>query len=317
MLKLPIFDLLEKSRNVLIAGAGGGFDIFTGLPLYFALRDQGKKVFLANYSFSVVTPSAVERVSTVLTAVTGDTRGAYEYFPERYLSQWFDQRGEKVPIYTFDRCGVKPMVKGYQWMIDEFDLDTIVLVDGGTDSLLRGNEQELGTPLEDMTSIAAVDQLDIPNKVLVCLGFGIDTFHGVCHADVLESIARMSKEDPDGYLGAFSLLESMSEVKLFREATEHVFKAMPENVSIVCSSILSAIKGEFGNHHATKRTSGSLLFINPLMSLYWCFKLRSVASRVMYLPALQDTNDSEDVLVAIKKFRKSCSGFKTKRSIPF
>ena len=29
---------LETSHRVLIAGAGGGFDVFAGLPLYFALR---------------------------------------------------------------------------------------------------------------------------------------------------------------------------------------------------------------------------------------------------------------------------------------
>ncbi|MCC2667530.1 MAG: hypothetical protein K0Q72_1, partial [Armatimonadetes bacterium] len=36
-LTLPIFAELESSRRVLIAGAGGGFDIFCGLPLYFGL----------------------------------------------------------------------------------------------------------------------------------------------------------------------------------------------------------------------------------------------------------------------------------------
>ena len=51
-LNLPILHLLEKSQSILIAGAGGGFDVFAGLPLYFALRDLGKNVHLANYSFT-------------------------------------------------------------------------------------------------------------------------------------------------------------------------------------------------------------------------------------------------------------------------
>ncbi len=47
---------------------------------------------------------------------------------------------------------------------------------------MRGDEPGLGTPEEDIASIAAVHQLALDAKLLVCLGFGVDTFHGVCHA---------------------------------------------------------------------------------------------------------------------------------------
>ncbi|WFE19418.1 hypothetical protein O7621_15810 [Solwaraspora sp. WMMD937] len=33
----PLFAALSPARNVLIAGAGGGFDVYAGLPLAFAL----------------------------------------------------------------------------------------------------------------------------------------------------------------------------------------------------------------------------------------------------------------------------------------
>jgi hypothetical protein len=51
-LTLPFFKEVEQAQSILLAGAGGGFDIFCGLPLYFGLRDQGKQVYLANVSFS-------------------------------------------------------------------------------------------------------------------------------------------------------------------------------------------------------------------------------------------------------------------------
>jgi len=47
-----IFNLLAPARKVLVAGCGGGYDILSGLPLYFALRRQGKSVYLANLSFT-------------------------------------------------------------------------------------------------------------------------------------------------------------------------------------------------------------------------------------------------------------------------
>jgi hypothetical protein len=50
-LNLPILDQLMAHENILIAGMGGGYDIFCGLPIYFDLRARGKQVHLANYSF--------------------------------------------------------------------------------------------------------------------------------------------------------------------------------------------------------------------------------------------------------------------------
>jgi len=51
-MKPPFTAKLEDAQRILIAGAGGGFDIFCGLPLYFALTAQGKEVYLANLSFT-------------------------------------------------------------------------------------------------------------------------------------------------------------------------------------------------------------------------------------------------------------------------
>ena len=50
--ELPLFRYLEGAEKILLAGAGGGFDVFSGLPLYFALKARGKNVSLASLSFS-------------------------------------------------------------------------------------------------------------------------------------------------------------------------------------------------------------------------------------------------------------------------
>lgn len=42
--------------------------------------------------------------------------------------------------------------------------------------------------------------------------------------------------------------------------------------SIVSGSIKAAIEGHYGDYQFTSRTSGSELWINPLMSIYWCFR---------------------------------------------
>jgi hypothetical protein len=313
-LKLPFFDQIRGAKNILVAGAGGGFDLFCGLPLYFGLRAAGARVHLANLSFSELRDSTAKPLGPALFEVTADTDRVRSYFPEFYLSRWFREQGEEVPIYGFEQTGVRPLLASYKALVERLQVDTILLVDGGTDSLMRGDEEGLGTPHEDIASIAAVDQLDIGTKLLVCLGFGIDTFHGVCHAHFLEAVADLTRSG--AFLGAWSLTPEMPEVQRYREATLAVFDAMPCEPSIVSASILSAIEGRFGDYHMTERTSGSQLFINPLMALYWCFRLAPVAERVQYLEAMRKTETYWDVCQVIFQFQAGLPETRGWKSLP-
>jgi hypothetical protein len=51
----------------------------------------------------------------------------------------------------------------------------------------------------------------------------------------------------------------------------------------------------FNHFFVPFRTRGSKLFINALMSQYWCFKLKQVAKNNSYLAKLADTKSYIDV----------------------
>jgi hypothetical protein len=313
-LQPPFFAELEAARTVLIAGAGGGFDVFSGLPLYFGLREAGKQVHLANLSFSHLEAATGRQLAPAAREVTADSRVTAGYFPEFHLSRWFRSQGEEVPVYCFDRTGSRPLLEGYRAVVGHLQADTVILVDGGTDSLMRGDEAGLGTPEEDIASIAAVDELDVPGKYLVCLGFGVDAFHGVCHAHVLEAVAGLSRDG--AFLGALSLTREMPEVRRYEAAAQAVCEAMPDCPSIVCASIRSALEGQYGDYHRTARTRGSTLWINPLMALYWCFRLGPVARRVLYLDDVKQTGSYWDLVQAIDGFRRRCRPLRAGQAIP-
>jgi hypothetical protein len=313
-LRLPFFAELEGAKSILLAGAGGGFDIFSGLPLYFGLRSAGKQVHLANLSFSHLEASGGRQLAPAAWCVTAESGNPLGYFPEYHLCRWFRARGEDVPIYCFDRTGFQPLLDGYRAVLGEVQADAVVLVDGGTDSLMRGDEAGLGTPEEDIASIAVVDELDVPKKLLICLGFGVDAFHGVCHAHALEAVAELSRGG--GFLGALSLVRDMPEIQLYAEAVEAVFSAMPDMPSIVNASILSALEGHYGDHHRMARTRGSTLWINPLMTLYWCFRLEAVARRVLYLAMVKRTRTRWDLMRAIDEFRDRCNAVRAPAILP-
>lgn len=152
LLDLPFFQHLNQAERILLAGAGGGFDIFAGLPLYFGLRQAGKEVVLANLSFSRL-DYVEESVTEELKRVTADSSGSTVYFPEKHLSAWFRSQGEEVPIYCIERTGVIPIRNGYQALVERYQIDTVLQVDGGTDSLLRGDEDDLGTLMRTLPAL--------------------------------------------------------------------------------------------------------------------------------------------------------------------
>src|SRR5438876_16798 len=116
-LRLPFFTALEPAQSILVAGAGGGFDIFTGLPLYFGLRALGKKVHLANLSFSHLDAATGKRLHPAVLEVTADAQVTSSYFPEFHLARWFRQQGQEVPIYCFDRTGFQPLAEAYRAVV--------------------------------------------------------------------------------------------------------------------------------------------------------------------------------------------------------
>ncbi|MCA9796474.1 MAG: DUF1152 domain-containing protein [Candidatus Eremiobacteraeota bacterium] len=302
MLEVPLLKRLDGHQRILLAGAGGGFDILSGLPLYFWLRARGKQVFLANLSFTRLEQCSAPRITPVLVEVGPDSDGPDFYFPERYLCQWLCQHEDPdARLYCFEKAGVAPLRQAYQALVDKLEVEALVLVDGGTDSLMRGDEDGLGTPSEDLASIAATCQLELPTRLLTCIGFGVDTFHGVCHHYFLEAVADLTRAG--GFLGAFSLLPDFPESFRFKQALDYVHGQMPDYPSIVASSILSATVGRFGDVHSTTRTQGSELYINPLMSLYWSFELSAVAQRCLYLKDLLETDDFAAISLAIRRFR--------------
>jgi len=175
VLHQPVFDQLEGCNRFLIAGCGGGYDFFAGIPLFYALQKAGAECFLANLTFSdtysleastEISPQCWKVTADSKRLETGWTPGGTSYWPELKVSKWFrENEGKEIPVYMFaHEIGVPSLKKAYEKIISENNIDAILLVDGGTDSVMFGNEEGLGTPTEDMTSICAVNMITSVKK---------------------------------------------------------------------------------------------------------------------------------------------------------
>ncbi|KAH3756548.1 cell surface glycoprotein [Pelomyxa schiedti] len=313
----PVWDTLSMATNVLIAGCGGGYDFFAGIPIYFALKKAGVNVWLSNLTFTswharkeLLSPGGRPDWLTeiCMKVVAGSSRNqtlwtpeSEDYWPELWVANWMKAQGiEDSFVYMIERSGVVQVKAAFEQIVLRHSIDTIITVDGGTDSLMTGNEEGLGTPTEDMTSICAISMLEnVPRKLLMLIGLGVDCFHGVNHSLFLENVATLDQQG--GFLGSFSLTRSMEEAQKLID----VFNACNPVNSIVMCSVTSAVEGHFGDYHANPRTHGSKLYISPLMSQYWAFDLASVARNVLYLDQIKATRSSGETMATINRFAHS------------
>src|SRR4051812_3996197 len=164
MLDQPVLAKLGSPRRILLAGCGGGYDVLGAVPLRDALVATGHEVHLASLSFSYLNglDAAQDAEHPNLYAVTAAARSASKYCPEAWLAHWL---GGDAIVWSFDKTGVRPLAAAYRALVERLAIDAIVLVDGGIDAVLRGDETSLGTPSEDLASLAAVTSLGIPTAI--------------------------------------------------------------------------------------------------------------------------------------------------------
>ena len=299
-IQTPFWSRIKNSKRILLSGCGGGFDIYQGIPLYFTLKQMGYEVFFANYTFCydieneekfefLYDKNDKEKNDPLVIVVSADKVSqdsikSSNYFPEYYLSLYFkEKQKQNVPIYTFPHFGYKLLCQAYELLVDKLNIDTVITIDGGTDSLMKGNECGVGTVEEDYNSIFAVEAIknkNVTQKMLICLGLGVDRYHGVSDVSTLRAIAELTQTS--SYLGCIQCLPYQQPCIYYREASEFAYKFMQHSISIVGSSILTSIEGKFGDEHwkGNYRTNGSKLFINPLMSIYWIFDNHGVYERI-------------------------------------
>lgn len=262
--------------------------------------EAGKEVVFANYSFTNLWLCGGEQITQAAWRISQNCK-ELPYFPEKWLAEWLASRRQSAPVYAYGKSGARPLAETYKYIIERHAPDLILLIDGGTDSVIFGDEPGLGTVEEDAVSLVAACLAASERVMLAAIGFGIDHYHGVSHYAFLENVARLIQQG--GFLGTVSLTPGTSGAQAFLDLVDYANRRQPQHQSIVCNSIASALRGEFGDYHSTGRTSGSELFINPLMTQYWTFDGPCLVSNMHYAAKLAETERFEEVRAAIERER--------------
>jgi hypothetical protein len=238
-------------------------------------------------------------------AVTAAAAVETKYCPEAWMAAFLDARyPQHAPhtIHAFDKTGVRPLHAAYAALVERYAIDAIVLVDGGIDALLRGDERSIGTPSEDLASLAAVHALEehtlgALTRVLACVGMGAELRDGICHADAFERIASLTRRG--AFLGAAAMVPGTAAGDLYLGAVEHVFAGQANlKRSHVHACINNACAGEFGDR-------GPHVWLSPLLSMFWFFDAEAVAADHVFLPDLAGTQSIWEVAARVEAARNT------------
>ncbi len=298
---------IDNKSTFLIAGAGGGYDFLCGLPIILELESKGCKVIVANYSFTNLqeVKNAKWHNERLLKINDSSFLSNSNYFPELFLSRWYRSKGIEKSIWCLARGGVKPTLLSYNYLIEKFDIDTVLCIDGGVDGIFRGDEYDLGTPSMDSISVISTSLCHAIEKIYVCTAFGTEGAEGkVSHAQALNRMSDLIKENA---LVGVSIINGRDDIgREFVSAIQYIFnQTEPLKRSIIISTLLASIEGVYGKISVHPKTEYSPPWISPLTSLLWFFNAQNVAKMKLFYEESILSEEVSDVAKAIDKIRNN------------
>ncbi len=305
-------------KNVLLVGCGGGFDFIHGMLLYPALMELNKNVVIGSYSFGLTDKINCEMLNIPgindiqIKLCTGSITPDPHYAPEinvcRYLDAVYPETLHSVYAYYARDFNVGKLKRLYEYLCEKHSVDCIIAVDGGSDSLMTGDEAGLGDVIEDLVSVTAISLLscDIP-KLLFTVGLGADRFNDVSDASALRAVSELQRIG--GYLGSLGLDNSAASFIFYKNCIEYIYDKQTFR-STVAGFILGGIEGYYGNEEVPvylnrKFKSKDKFAFWPVMGFLFAFDIVKVAERSHLPEVIRKCPSVPHTWKAVTAFRQS------------
>jgi len=277
-------------KNILITGCGGGFDFTHGMLIYPELKRLNKNVTIGSFSFGsphniseadIIWQEKTPAGECLVKKVFATSIGAARYCPEVRLCSYLDikypqEKPHMVYAYNARLFSVPMLTRLYEQFIKDHEIDTIIIIDGGTDSLMKGDEDGLGDPIEDCVSVTTAALLrknnpKIKHTILLAVGFGMDRFNNVSDAESMKAVAELTKLG--GFKGSISIESTSKGFQFYKQCIEHI-NAGQTFRSVMSLGMIAATEGNFGYQvpaEASSRVREGNLYLWPLMAMIWGF----------------------------------------------
>ncbi|OHT07428.1 hypothetical protein TRFO_24395 [Tritrichomonas foetus] len=258
----------DSVQNILLTGCGGGFDFSHSLLIVPFIVQMNKKLIIVSNCFSTINLSYCD-YETVYTRgnrslakriVPGKAKPNDGYIPEKlFIDNVFEHfPNADIELYATEAHSMISTVSTdfLTGLCKEKNIDCVITIDGGSDSIMRGDEHEIATVSEDYTSLVTVQnlmhdkKLKIKHGMLIIVGLGVDRVHGASDASSLRAVAELTRMG--GSLGSISINQDSLGFQMYSEFLLKSKKLFP---TIVGSFIAAATVGQFGPTHPKVKVS--------------------------------------------------------------
>jgi hypothetical protein len=288
-------ELLRAATHALVVGVGGGGDVVGALATARFLEFVGPRFTLGGVSWERIVydpvpgPRKLSEVRNVAVlhpfawlANRDSQTDTGVFFAESLMAAAIGQDVLLIDI----NGGVNGVVDGLETAIEKLDIDLLVGIDVGGDSLAQGTETGLRSPLADSIMLAAFTELEKRGGRTLwgVFGYGSD---GELTVDEIET-ALSKIAVSGGLLGAWGLTPKIA------EELEEVVKTVPTEASAIP---LQCFRGASGTKKI--RDGNRSLKLTPLTALTFFMaptKLYETLSRpaqaVRQSSSLEEANDA-------------------------
>ncbi|HME63074.1 MAG TPA: DUF1152 domain-containing protein [Candidatus Binatia bacterium] len=288
-------ELLRAATHALVVGVGGGGDVVGALATARFLEFVGPRFTLGGVSWERIVydpvpgPRKLSEVRNVAVlhpfawlANRDSQTDTGVFFAESLMAAAIGQDVLLIDI----NGGVNGVVDGLETAIEKLDIDLLVGIDVGGDSLAQGTEPGLRSPLADSIMLAAFTELEKRGGRTLwgVFGYGSD---GELTVDEIET-ALSKIAVSGGLLGAWGLTPKIA------EELEEVVKTVPTEASAIP---LQCFRGASGTKKI--RDGNRSLKLTPLTALTFFMaptKLYETLSRpaqaVRQSSSLEEANDA-------------------------
>jgi hypothetical protein len=256
-------ELLRASTHALVVGVGGGGDVVGALATARFLEFVGPRCILGGVSWERIVydpvpgPRKLSEVRNVAVlhpfawmANRNSQTDTGVFFAESLMAAAIGQDVLLIDI----NGGVKGVVDGLETATQKLDIDLLVGIDVGGDSLARGYEPGLRSPLADSIMLAAFAELEKRGRRTLWGLFGYGSDGELTVEEIETALSKLAASG--GLLGAWGLTPKIA------AELEEVVKTVPTEASAIP---LQCFRGASGTRKI--RNGSRSLKLTPLTAL--------------------------------------------------
>ncbi len=283
---MKVIDIILKAKKALVIGIGGGGDVISTLYIRNFLQRFDVECICGGVIWeryirdkkpgprSINEIDGVKVISNTLGYLSGEERIGDIKPIASMVSEFIEEKVLAVSI----RDGVKPLVLDLKDFIQDNSIDLVIGVDAGGDSIAKGNEKELVSPLADSIMLSALSDF---NSILAVVGFGSD---GELDRETIE---RYLSEMHSSILGA-GIVEFDDNFMEFIKKVESEASKIPALARV----------GYYGMYNFWNEKEIPISILN---SLVFYLNLRDVYNRSIVAPLLRNTTSIEEANEIMRK----------------